>query len=154
MEYKIGDTVEITAKDGMSSICTVTEIDDDGPVTKYKVTTLNGKVSYWKNTDQLRLSPHSIKSVPVAKKRGRPKGTGAPTKKNAAQKVQVQDKTTIAEESLEPVSNPVFEERYYEFISSLSLEEFFELHKLINLDYEELLSLAKNLFELKFGGNS
>lgn len=147
MEFKVGDKVKITRRDGEGKSGVIIKVSNDDPKFKYCVA-VNGK-EYWKEEKSLDLIESSnqgwIKPLEVAapvttatpKKRGRPKGVTTTTK----QKSVAKPKELAKEED-------IFD-RYHGFMKTLSLNDFLEIHRLINQDYAEMCELVQDQFGLR-----
>lgn len=147
MEFKVGDKVIITRRDGEGKIGVIIKVSNDDPKFKYCVTA-SGK-EYWKEEKSLDLIESSnqgwIKPLEAAapvttatpKKRGRPKGVTTTTK----QKSVAKPKELVKEED-------IFD-RYHGFMKTLSLNDFLEIYRLINQDYAEMCELVQNQLGLR-----
>lgn len=147
MEFKVGDKVKITRRDGEGKSGVIIKVSEDDPKFKYCVA-VNGK-EYWKEEKSLDLIESSnqgwIKPLEAAtpvpettpKKRGRPKGVTTTTK----QKSVAKPKELAKEED-------IFD-RYHSFMKTLSLNDFLEIHRLINQDYAEMCELVQNQLGLR-----
>lgn len=144
MEFKVGDKVKITRRDGEGKNGVIIKVSDDDPKFKYCVNA-NGK-EYWKEEKSLELIDETnrewIKPLEAArpgpvvtpKKRGRPKGVTTTTKKKSVVKSKKE--------------KDIFE-RYHGFMKTLSLNDFLEIHRLINQDYAEMCELVQDQLGLR-----
>lgn len=154
MEFKVGDKVKITRRDGEGKSGVIIKVSNDDPKFKYCVA-VNGK-EYWKEEKSLDLIESSnqgwIKPLEAAapvttatpKKRGRPKGVTTTTKQKSVAKPKKakQEPVQLAKEE------DIFD-RYHGFMKTLSLNDFLEIHRLINQDYAEMCELVQNQLGLR-----
>lgn len=132
MLFKVGDKVRITRRDGEGCTGTVTKVSEIDNVFPYTVEGEDGAV-YVK--EEKSLEAYTGDPV-VKKKRGRKPGTKVVKKEQKTEEVKAD-------------VNKTFADKYREFMSTLTLDEFFQLHEMVVKDYHDANELLYGCLGLK-----
>lgn len=134
MELKVGKEVKITRRDGLGETGTIIKISDTDPQFKYLVKTNDGK-EYWK--EEKSIFPLNLVVTEAPKKRGRP---STKTKADKLKKDPVKDVKQVDKSLLD---------KYHELCNTLTFEEFIQLRKIVNEDYQDIMKLINETYGLR-----